>query len=130
MARRIVSLLVLVLFINTITYFPDRSFLWAPDLAVTGGDDDPHFDGDTLIECILDDFFGLMAGSDPDDPDIFHKKYRAISSVTLMPIRAMLSVFELTPPVVCSLLTDEFFFPTKIQVIPGYYSFLFRLKPF
>lgn len=131
MARRLISFIVLVLFINTITYFPNRAREQASSSETTVAEaDDPSFDGDTLIECILDDFLGLIPGTEPDDPDIFYKKYRSISVVTLMPVKAMLSVFESVPPVICSLLTDQFFFPTKSPVTPGYYSFLFRYKPF
>lgn len=89
-----------------------------------------EFDGDTLLECILGDVLELPLKELEDEPNLFAKILAFLVNlihspfvlllVSLLPLLALLSTKTAFGP----------FHSSKLKYLLGYYSFLFRLKPF
>lgn len=137
MVLKYVGFFILLAFINTITYFP-QSGMGINNQKVTSGavigdsmeTSAAEFDGDTLLECLLDDVFELPLQETEEEPNLFIKILSFLGNlihipvilllVSLLPLLALLSAKLVFGP----------FHSSKLRHLPGYYSFLFRLKPF
>ncbi|MGH2624900.1 MAG: hypothetical protein ACRDE7_14630 [Sphingobacterium sp.] len=128
---KIINFIVLLGLVNTITYFPT----YANDnlLYQKQSTHDPKprdFDGDTLLECFFDDVLDIpMSGKDVS-PSIFYDNYNYLTNIISMSIKVLDSFIMTIKPVVNSLISSESYFISKTTPHLGYYSFLFRLKPF
>ncbi|QNL50859.1 hypothetical protein H8S90_04515 [Olivibacter sp. SDN3] len=127
---KIINIIVLIGFVNTTTYFPcyiNDNLLQYVDVSEAQTRD---FDGDTLLECFFDDVLDLpMSGSDYD-PDIFFDNYNFLVNIIDISIKVLDSFILTVKPILCSLMSSESYFVSKTTPLLGYYTFLFRLKPF
>jgi len=121
MVLRLIYILLSIAYLNTV-FYQDGAF-----------NDQKHtqiIDGSTLIAIILDDVLDLPVKNDAT-PDFQYDKYRLVSSPTFSTELAD----RLTSTVSCddSLMGITLVLPkvySKIRCLPGYYQYLFRLKPF
>lgn len=128
---KIINIIVLLGFVNTITYFPT----YANDnlLFQKQSTDEPKskdFDGDTLLECLFDDVLDIPMSGKEISPKIFFDNYNYLTNIISMSIKVLDSLILTIKPVVNSLISSESYFISKTTPLLGYYSFLFRLKPF
>lgn len=128
---KIINFLVLISFVNTMTYFP----VYANDnlLYQRQSTHDPKpkdFDGDTLLECFFDDVLDIPMSGKDISPKIFYDNYNYLSNIISISIKVLDSLIMTIKPVVNSLVSSESYFISKITPLLGYYTFLFRLKPF
>ncbi|MEH6304513.1 hypothetical protein RYH73_02600 [Olivibacter sp. CPCC 100613] len=117
-------------FVNTITYFPsyvNDNFFYQKQVF---HDKLQDFDGDTLLECFFDDVLDIpMSGKDLS-PTIFYKNYNFLTNIISISIKILDSFILAIKPIITSLVSSENYFVSKITPLLGYYTFLFRLKPF
>lgn len=128
---KIINIIVLLGFVNTISYFPT----YANDnlLYQKQSTDEPKskdFDGDTLLECLFDDVLDIPMSGKEISPKIFFDNYNYLTNIISMSIKVLDSLILTIKPVVNSLISSESYFISKTTPLLGYYSFLFRLKPF
>ncbi len=88
---------------------------------------------DTLMEYILEDFMDIDGNpiADPEDPDIIYEDYRDItmSLSFILPIFLFLAR-DLFINIERFLKFDHPNYDSKMCSEPGYYTFLYRLRPF
>ena len=85
-------------------------------------------DGDSLVEYVIDDLLDLPK-SNVDDIEIQNEKYSLFNTGNYIVTAAVLICFFLYRQILPTL-TEHPLYKTKSFCLPGYYSFLFRLKPF
>ncbi|GAA4803845.1 hypothetical protein GCM10023231_36130 [Olivibacter ginsenosidimutans] len=128
---KILNVIILIGFINTITYFPcylninlsDQEYLFNEAK-------EKDFDGDTLLECLFDDVLDLpMTGKD-ESPIIFYDNFSFLTHIISIVVKVLDSFILSIKPITHSLLSQESYFVSKITPLLGYYIFLFRFKPF
>ncbi|WP_134091497.1 hypothetical protein [Olivibacter sp. XZL3] len=124
-------MIVLLGFVNTITYFPtyaNDNFFYQKQVFHDKKLQD--FDGDTLLECFFDDVLDIpMSGKDVE-PTIFYKNYNFLTIIISISIKILDSLILAIKPVATSLVSSESYFVSKSTPLLGYHIFLFRLKPF
>ncbi len=122
MLVKILSLFTLLTYINTITYHDDGNSRQYSDLGL---------ESDTLIEFLLEDVFELPIKGDSEDPDVQYDEYRYGHVTGIMPPFKWRESSLLNPiPSVIILDNTSPLFDSKTICQPGYYTYLFRLKPF
>ncbi|SFC13853.1 hypothetical protein SAMN05421747_10533 [Parapedobacter composti] len=88
-------------------------------------------DGDPLIEIVLDDLLDFPLNDAANESDFHYEKYRpnfgAFSLAQLLPKQLVASLTQL--PLLLSTPMKSAF-GSKLKCLPGYYLYLFRLKPF
>lgn len=140
MLLKSLNFIILIAFINTITYFPQRItavYYNGSSIAQLSGQDSPFhqadiadFDGDTLLECLLDDVFELPFEENESEPDLLTKILNFLVNMINVPVKFIEAwLLPLLSMAVLSLLICPFGSFKRIPA-PGYYLFLFRLKPF
>ncbi|MFD2967390.1 hypothetical protein [Sphingobacterium bambusae] len=123
MLLRLVHYFVLLSYLNILGYEASANI---PEI-----EDDYLMNGESLLEFVLDDVLDLPVNKETDDVEIRYEEYRAIPYPDyILPLFVLvLGAFFLFRP-----LTKDQKHPVydakKRQIIPGYYSFLYRLKPF
>lgn len=127
---KIINIIVLIGFVNTTTYFPcyiNDNLLQYVDVYDAKTQD---FDGDTLLECLFDDVLDLPMSGKDFDPDIFFDNYNFLTNIIDISIKVLDSFILTVKPLLCSLMSNESYFVSQTTPLLGYYTFLFRLKPF
>lgn len=138
MAAKCFNFFMLLVFVNTITYFPQSSLRgmggqYAVNAYLSGSSeaDMPEFDGDTLLECLLNDVLELPLHETDPDPDLFTK---ILSFLGNLICSTPLWVYQVSLIPLLALLSSKVVFSiahsSKLKHLLGYYTFLFRLKPF
>ncbi len=123
MLLKLVHYFVLLSYLNILGYEASANI---PEI-----EDDYLMNGESLLEFVLDDVLDLPVNKETDDVEIRYEEYRAIPYPDyILPLFVLvLGAFFLFRP-----LTKDQKHPVydakKRQIIPGYYSFLYRLKPF
>jgi len=129
-----INIIVLIGFLNTISYFPYHSSshiaVQQKLLVQKANEVRPDFDGDTLLECILNDVLNIPINGDDLDTGLFYKYFNFLSSIHSISIKVLDSFISVIKPIATSLLSRESYFISKATPLIGYYIFLFRLKPF
>ncbi|MFD2596708.1 hypothetical protein [Sphingobacterium griseoflavum] len=94
-------------------------------------DDDYLMNGESLLEFVLDDVLDLPIDKEADDVKIRYEEYRVIPYPDyILPLFVLiLGALSLFRPV-SEQPKHPIYDGKKRQIIPGYYSFLHRLKPF
>lgn len=122
MIMKIFHFLALFAYLNTITYHEGSSF---------SNSERFDLDGDSLVEFILEDVLDLPLHQEDDDLEMPYDEYRiSVIHATLPPLFIRYNNFSIPitpledPQIITSL------FGSKILLTPGYYTYLFRLKPF
>ncbi|TDS14511.1 hypothetical protein [Sphingobacterium paludis] len=123
MLHKLIHFLVLLSYLNILGYEASANI---PEI-----EDDYLLNGESLLEFVLDDVLDLPVNKETDDVEIRYEEYRAIPySDYILPIFVLIlgTLFLFRPP------TQDQKHPVydakKRQIIPGYYAFLYRLKPF
>ena len=125
MVTKIIHLLSLLSFLNMLTFDKSRhmEILFGQSEMVT----------DTLVEFILEDIMHIDGDPicDPDDPEIVYEDFRDINQE----VTAILPVFLFFAGYLFSDVGnfrqhDHPDYVSKMRSIPGYYTFLYRLRPF
>lgn len=89
------------------------------------------FNGDTLIEFVLDDLLNIPLKEHAQDIDVPFDEYRIFSSgAYILPILFFLTAFLFSVRFYTYIRTYHPYYGNKSNCLPGYYSFLFRYKPF
>lgn len=89
------------------------------------------FDGDSLIEFVLNDVLDIPLEKQVPDAEVLFDEYRIFQSgVYVLPILFLLAAFSFG--LLFFIIKKEYhpFYRNKSICLPGYYSFLFRYKPF
>lgn len=122
MLAKILSLFTLLTYINTITYYDEVSLQQSTDFGL---------ESETLIEFLLEDILEVPIKGDSEDPDVQYDDYRYGHVSGVMPPFKWREV-SLYKPAPFELLRDDTntLFDSKIICQPGYYTYLFLLKPF
>jgi hypothetical protein len=89
------------------------------------------FDGDSLIEFVLNDLLDIPLKKQSPDAEVSFKKY-SISYwvIFLLPIIILLTTYFFGQRFVVVKKLSHPIYKAKSLCLPGYYSFLFRYKPF
>jgi hypothetical protein len=89
------------------------------------------FDGDSLIEFVLNDLLDIPLKKQSPDAEVTFKKY-SISYwvIFLLPIIILLATYFFGQRFVVVKKLSHPIYKAKSLCLPGYYSFLFRYKPF
>lgn len=122
MIMKIFHFLALFAYLNTITYHEGNSIC-------NGSRFD--FDGDSLVEFILDDVLDLPIHMEDEDPEMMFEEYRISAFQATVPplfFRNLSLAMPVTPVADPQIITS--IFSSKILETPGYYTYLFLLKPF
>lgn len=133
---KLINFLTLLAFVNTITYFPDVVIdpgMVSDQAIITDvfhPYEDMDFDGDTLLENILNDLLDLPIHDDGHDPDLYDKLFNLLSHSLEPAVKYLNSLFDTLKFAILSEKTETVEVSTKIFCLPGYYLFLFRLQPF
>ena len=128
---KIINIIVLLGFVNTITYFPtyvNDNFFYQKQAFHDKKLQD--FDGDTLLECFFDDVLDIPMSGKDISPTIFYKNYNFLTIIISISIKILDSFILAIKPIITSLVSSENYFVSKVTPLLGYYIFLFRLKPF
>lgn len=89
------------------------------------------FAGDSIIEFILDDVMDIPMKNHGNDLEIPNEKYRVFQSVSFVaPLIFFFSLIFVFSCIYRTIKVDHPFYQNKSFCLPGYYSYLFRLKPF
>lgn len=122
MLVKILSLFTLLTYLNTITYHDNGDMRQSSDLGL---------ESETLIEFLLEDIFELPMSGNSEDPDVQYDEYRYGHVTGVMPPFKWRESSLLSPvPLVIILDNTTTLFDSKTICQPGYYTYLFRLKPF
>lgn len=85
--------------------------------------------GDSLVEYFVDDLLDFPK-STTDDPEIPHEDYRHFKAGShVLAVAVILICFLFSRQLLPSSIEHPFY-KAKSFCLPGYYSFLFRFKPF
>jgi len=93
--------------------------------------DDSLLNGESLLEFVLDDVLDLPVDEDAKDVEIRYDEYRALSyQYFVLPVFVLFlgTLFSLRQ--VEERIKHPLYDGKKRQIVPGYYTFLYRLKPF
>ena len=89
------------------------------------------FDGDSLIEFVLNDILDVPLEKQSPDNDVLFDEYRiSHSSVSVLPVLLFLVSFFFGQRFEIVKKLSHPIYQAKSNCLPGYYSFLFRYKPF
>lgn len=127
---KIINIIVLLGFVNTITYFPTYVTDNLSKRQTLHDHKNKDFDGDTLLECFFDDVLDIPSSGEDLDPTIFYDNFHFLTNIISFSIKVLDSFILAIKPIVCSLISSESYFVSKTSPLLGYYLFLFRLKPF
>lgn len=123
MLEKILYFLVLCVYINTLFYQEGHSH---------GGDSSQVIDGAPLVELIFEDLLDIpVTENEPLTSDLQYDDYRPASSNWIaVPLFPKILELVTLPAIDLHRHTTHPFINSKISCLIGYYSFLFRLKPF
>jgi hypothetical protein len=133
---KLINFLTLLAFINTISYFPaDASGYFSESEATETGNMQPkdeilNFDGDTLLENLLDDVLEFPKKDDEPEPSLFQKVLSFLSQTISPFVRDKSIFFDFQNYLIHLEQLPCYAVSSKITDLPGYYLFLFRLQPF
>lgn len=129
MLKRLLNILALLVFVNAVSYMPAHK---GTGCHATASEATPcessNFSGGTLFHAVLVDIFDIPA-SESLPKKIFFRVYMLFSvcyAITLIALKIFYSLKK-APRSVCS---GSLRFQSKLYTLPGYYTYLFRLKPF
>jgi len=89
------------------------------------------FAGDSIIEFFLDDVMDIPMKSQGNDLEIPNEEYRVLQSGNFVaPIIFFFFLILAFSRICRAIITSHSFYQNKSFCLPGYYSYLFRLKPF
>lgn len=89
------------------------------------------FAGDSIIEFLLDDVMDIPMKSHETDLEIPNEKYRVFQSGNFVaPITFFFFLIFVFSRICRTIKINHPFYQNKSVCLPGYYSYLFRLKPF
>ena len=120
---KIIHSIVLLCYLNILVYQPET------ELAVRH--DDSLLNGESLLEIVLDDVLALPIDKETSDVEILYEEYRAHEHQALS-----LSLFVLVLAVLfsfkqlASYVKHPVYDGKKRQIVPGYYTHLYRLQTF
>lgn len=124
MISKIFHFFVLFAYLNIIVYETDVSAI----------NNEGHlFDGDSLIEFVLDDLLNVVDHDTAVSMDVQHEDYRPfknLSSNLIIPIVLMLFAFDFFKQILYKVKVIHPFYQAKSLCLPNYYYHLFRFKPF
>lgn len=89
------------------------------------------FDGDSLIEFVLNDVLDIPVKQNNPDSEVMYDDYRIFhSGIYVLPVLFLITAFffGLLPFIIKK--ESHPLYRNKSICLPGYYSFLFRYKPF
>ncbi|MFD1771850.1 hypothetical protein [Sphingobacterium suaedae] len=93
--------------------------------------EDSLLNGESLLEFVLDDVLDLPVDEDAKDVEIRYDEYRSISyQYFVLPLFVLVLGTFLTFQKYDEKVKHPVYDGKKRQIIPGYYRFLYRLKPF
>ncbi|WP_432710701.1 hypothetical protein [Pedobacter sp.] len=85
--------------------------------------------GDSLVEYFVDDLLEIPKGI-TEDPEIPHEDYRLFKAGNHVHAATVILICFLFSRQLLPSSIDHPFYKAKSFCLPGYYSFLFRFKPF
>lgn len=123
MLLKLVHYFVLLSYLNILGYEASANI---PEI-----EDDYLMNGESLLEFVLDDLLDLPVDKETDDVEIRYEKYRFIPYPDyILPLFIVVLWTCFCFKQILSLQKHPVYEAKKRQIIPGYYSFLYRLKPF
>ena len=128
---KVLNIIVLLGFVNTITYFPsylNDNLLYQAQ--TSHEDKSMDFDGDTLLECLFDDVLDIPMSGKDIGRKIFYDNFNFLNHIISVAIKVLDSFILAIKPFTFSLMSDENYFVSKTIPLLGYHVFLFRFKPF
>lgn len=91
---------------------------------------DTTLDGHSIVEYVVDDLLNLPK-TNIQDIKVPNEEYRMVKAATpVLGAIAFFLCFFLYRQFLVTKVTDHPFYRARSFCLPGYYSFLFRLKPF
>lgn len=120
---KIISFLTLFIYINTVTHYGEHGHPDAENLNIEGDT--------TLVEYVLEELMDIPAQDEGEDPEVHYDDYRyanIFDVIIPVPVKELQKQNLIPGRQLKAIHAD--FINTKLRCIPGYYSFLFRLKPF
>jgi len=123
MLLKLVHYFVLLSYLNILGYEASANI---PEI-----EDDYLMNGESLLEFVLDDVLDLPVDKETDDVEIRYEEYRFIPYPDyILPLFVLFlgAMFLFRP--LTKVQKHPVYDAKKRQIIPGYYSFLYRLKPF
>ena len=123
MLFKIIHTLVLLCYLNILAY--------QPETGTAVRHDDSLFNGESLLEKVLDDVLDVPIDESTDDVEIQYEDYRSLEQtvVVLSPFLLVLAIlfsFEQF----ASYIKHPVYSGKKRHIIPGYYTYLHRFQPF
>lgn len=89
------------------------------------------FDGDSLIEFVLNDVLDIPVKQNNPDSEVMYDDYRIFhSGIYVLPVLFLITAFFFGLLSFIIKKESHPFYRNKSMCLPGYYSFLFRYKPF
>lgn len=89
------------------------------------------FDGDSLIEFVLNDILDMPLTKDSPDNEVMFDEYRIFHpGIYVLPVIFLVAAFFFGLLSFVIKKEKHPFYQNKSICLPGYYSFLFRYKPF
>ena len=85
--------------------------------------------GDSLVEYFVDDLLDIPK-SNTDDPEIPHEDYRLYKAGNHVLAATVILICFIFSRQILPRIIEHPFYKAKSFCLPGYYSFLFRFKPF
>lgn len=123
MLLKVVHYIVLLCYLNILAY--------QPEVGIAAHQQDSILNGESLLEFVLDDVLNLPIDQEAEDVDILYDKYRTFESQG-----AALSLFVFVLALLFSFkqfvsyIKHPVYDGKKRQIIPGYYTHLYRLQTF
>lgn len=94
-------------------------------------EDDYLFNGESLLEFVLDDVLDLPVNKETADVEIRYEEYRTIPYQDyIMPLFVLVLGVFFTFRTLLQDPKHPVYDAKKRQIIPGYFTYLYRLKPF
>ncbi|SFS61329.1 hypothetical protein [Sphingobacterium wenxiniae] len=123
MLQKLVHYFVLLCYINILAYEAGANTSMAHD--------DSILNGESILEFVLDDVLDIPIDKEAEDVEILYEEYRSIQhQYYLMPLFVLVLglLFAIRP--LLKVRKHPVYDGKKRQIIPDYYSHLYRLKPF
>ncbi len=124
MAFKLVHFFVLLCYINILAYEVGGNSYVENRTSI--------LNGESILEFVLDDVLDLPISKSASDVEILYEEYRTTQQQAyLLPaILVVLFSFGLAIAPIVERIKHPLYTGKKRQIIPGYYAFLYRYKPF
>ncbi|WP_437919174.1 hypothetical protein [Sphingobacterium sp. LRF_L2] len=123
MLTKLVHYLVLLCYVNILAYEGGADYYLA--------DNSYLLNGESILEFVLDDVLDIPIDEEAESIELRYDEYRAMPyQYYLMPLFVLAVAFLFHLTVVEQRKKHPVYDAKKRQIIPGYYTFLYRLKPF